>query len=193
MNTSDQGKLQETDLEKLERLMHGIREFQQLADTYQIDDVFQDNGGKVLQSLIILEIKALPGREGNDAIDASGDEYELKTINILKQTGVSTHHHLNTHILDKYRAVKGWYISLYEGIELKEIYLIPPSALAPLFADWETKLSKVSSINNPKIPLKLVLVACQNKQAKRVYPPGEFVPGSVLESLVGKKAKAGDI
>lgn len=83
-------------------------------------DIFQDNGGKVLQVLILLGLKILPGREGNDAIDAEGNEYELKTIkrSLNKNAGVTTHHHLNRYILAKYRAVKAWYIAIYEGIEL---------------------------------------------------------------------------
>jgi hypothetical protein len=29
--------------------------------------IFQDNGGKILQILLITGLKVLPGREGNDA------------------------------------------------------------------------------------------------------------------------------
>ena len=36
------------DWEKLEALMPAVREFQALAAEHGIDDIFQDNGGKIL-------------------------------------------------------------------------------------------------------------------------------------------------
>lgn len=57
----------------------------------------------------------LPGREGNDAKDASGAEFELKTVNVLKTKSFSTHHHLNPVILAKYRQVD-WFFAIYEGM-----------------------------------------------------------------------------
>ena len=61
----------------------------------------------MLQVLIILGLKATGGREGNDAVDAEGNEYELKTVNLGlgASRGVTTHHHLNLGILAKYRTV----------------------------------------------------------------------------------------
>lgn len=150
--------------------MKKVQDLQMLAEKYGIDDIFQDNGGKVLQSLILLGLTASPGREGNDALDIDGNEYELKTINIKKRTGVTTHHHLNLKILAKYRKVKAWYISLYEGINLIEIYKIDAGGLEPLFKDWENILVEVSSINNPKIPLSFIYNALQTEHATRVYP-----------------------
>lgn len=103
-------------------------------------------------------MKISPGREGNDAIDAEGNEYELKTINrsLNKNAGVTTHHHLNRDILAKYRAVKAWYIAVYEGIELMEIYKVSPETLEEKFSEWEKKLNTLDSINNPKIPMRLI-------------------------------------
>ncbi|GIW03511.1 MAG: hypothetical protein KatS3mg059_0131 [Thermomicrobiales bacterium] len=96
------------DLDRLRRAIEGCKELQRLAEKYGSRDIFQDNGGKVLQSLIILGLRAVGGREGNDARDDEGNEYELKTINIAlgATRGVTTHHHLNKRILDKYRRVK---------------------------------------------------------------------------------------
>ncbi|MBD1928113.1 helix-turn-helix domain-containing protein [Trichocoleus sp. FACHB-90] len=155
----------ESNLDRLQSAFEGIREMQHLANEYGITDIFQDNGGKVLQVLILLGLRISPGREGNDAIDAEGNEYELKTLNrsLNKNAGVTTHHHLNNDILKKYRAVKGWYIAIYEGIELMEIYKVTPSILEVKFKDWEAKLEKQESINNPKIPMRLV------RQGELVY------------------------
>lgn len=147
-----------SDLQRLERAVESLREMQQLAREYGISDIFPDNGGKTLQLLILLGLRLSPGREGNDAIDADGREYELKTINISrrKNPGITTHHHLNPIILAKYRQVEAWYIGIYEDITLKKIYKLSLSILEPIFQDWERKLQTKESLNNPKIPMKLV-------------------------------------
>ncbi|BAU10642.1 type-2 restriction enzyme PvuII [Leptolyngbya sp. NIES-3755] len=154
-----------SDLERLQTAFEGVRALQELAREYEITDIFQDNGGKVLQVLILLGLKISPGREGNDAIDAEGNEYELKTLNrsLNKNAGVTTHHHLNRDILAKYRAVKAWYIAIYEGIELIEIYKVSPEMLEIKFSEWERKLDQIDSINNPKIPMRLI------RQGELVY------------------------
>lgn len=153
------------DLDRLRKAIEGIEEMQHLASEYGIRDIFQDNGGKTLQLLILLGLRISPGREGNDAIDANGREYELKTINISgrKNPGITTHHHLNSVILTKYRQVAAWYIGIYEDIKLKEIYKLLPEQLEPVFRDWEGKLKTRDSLNNPKIPMKLI------RQGELVY------------------------
>lgn len=139
---------------------------QQLANEYGITDIFQDNGGKVLQVLILLGLRISPDREGNDTIDAEGNEYELKTINrsLNRSAGVTTHHPLNKDILRKYRSIEAWYIAIYEEIELMEIYKVSLLTLEVKFKEWEVRLEKQDSINNPKIPMKLV------RQGELVYP-----------------------
>lgn len=159
-------KERRSDLERLQLALEAIQELQSLANEYGINDVFQDNGGKVLQVLILLGLRISPGREGNDAIDAEENEYELKTINKLLSRSVTTHHHLNLDILAKYRAVKAWYFAAYEGIELKAIYKVHPSTLEPKFSYWESRiLGGMESINNPKIPLGLI-----EREGELVYP-----------------------
>jgi transcriptional regulator with XRE-family HTH domain len=159
----------QSDLERFEAAFEGLRQMQRLADEYRVNDILQDNGGKVLQVLILLGLRISPSREGNDALDAEGNEYELKTINrsLRKNAGITTHHHLNKTILNKYRAVKAWYIAIYEGIELKEIYKVLPLQLEELFAIWETKIEKSGPLNNPKIPIRYV------RQGELVYSSGE--------------------
>jgi hypothetical protein len=78
---------------------------------------------------------------------------------------VTTHHHLNEIILGKYRRVEAWYIGLYEGITLSQIYRLTPELLESKFQEWEQKIKiKNEPLNNPKIPLKLV------KKGQLVYP-----------------------
>lgn len=123
----------------------------------------------MLQSLIILGLRAVGGREGNDAFDAEGNEYELKTVNAALGTsrGVTTHHHLNTGILAKYRRVTAWYISIYQNITLMEIYRLTPDELSPVFDSFASRLeaNKNQPLNNPKIPIAFV-----RQHGTRVWP-----------------------
>jgi len=146
---------------ELERLFPYIRDYQALASKHGIGDIFQDNGGKLLQALLILNLTHIGRREGNDAKDDIGNEYELKSLNAELTKYFSTHHHLNPTILTKYRAVRAWYFSVYRGIELVEIYRLTPDKLeAAFFTKWEEKWHlpppKGGDINNPKIPLSYV-------------------------------------
>ena len=134
-----------------------IRKYQELADKHGINDIFQDNGGKLLQMLLITELEVLPGREGNDARDKAGNEYELKSVNIKLTKSFSTHHHMNPTIINKYRQVD-WIFAVYEGIEIIEIWKLTPADLEVFYTKWENKWYKdgKKDINNPKIPLKYV-------------------------------------
>ena len=67
----------------LERIFPSIREYQKLASQHGIGDIFQDNGGKLLQLVLITGLTVIPGREGNDAREGAWNEYELKSVNIL--------------------------------------------------------------------------------------------------------------
>ena len=93
------------DYARLLEIWPAIEQYQALATKHGIDDIFQDNGGKLLQVLLLMGLTILPGREGNDAVDASGREYELKSVNIELTKGFSTHHHMNPIIIAKYRRV----------------------------------------------------------------------------------------
>ena len=118
------------DLAKLRALMPSIRKLQRLASEHGIDDIFQDNGGKILQILLNTGLTILPGREGNDAKDETGREYELKSVSERLTKSFSTHHHMNPVIIEKYRKVD-WVFAIYDGIELKEIYLLTPAQIEP--------------------------------------------------------------
>ena len=143
---------------EMERLLPYIREYQALASKHGIGDIFQDNGGKLLQLLLVTGLRCIGSREGNDAVDVEGKEYELKSVNVLLTKSFSTHHHMNPVILAKYRQVD-WLLAIYEGIELQEIYRMKPAMLEPYFSSWEKKWheSGGKDINNPKIPVKFVV------------------------------------
>lgn len=142
----------------LEKLFPYILRYQELATKHGIGDIFQDNGGKMLQLLLITGLKIKPGREGNDARDSKGREYEIKTVNALLVKGFSTHHHMNPTIIAKYRKVD-WFFAIYEGILLRKIYRLTPKQLEPFYSKWEEKwyADGKKDINNPKIPIGFVM------------------------------------
>lgn len=142
------------DLAEFNALFPAVREIQVLAQRHGIADIFQDNGGKLLQVLLMLGLTIVDGREGNDARDESGREYEVKTVNANLVQCFSTHHHLNPVILAKYRSVD-WVFGVYRGIELERIYIMPPVGLEVYFSRWEKKWHDKGGrdINNPKIAL----------------------------------------
>lgn len=146
------------DHQKLKQIFPHILEYQDLANKHGINDIFQDNGGKLLQVLLITGLTVLPGREGNDARDVTGKEYELKSVNILLTQSFSTHHHMNPVIIEKYRQVD-WIFAVYAGIMLKSIYLMTPASLEYYYDRWLTKWHADGGrdINNPKIPLRYVI------------------------------------
>ena len=163
------------DLAKLQAIWPHIQKYQELASQHGIDDIFQDNGGKLLQVILSTGLKVLRSREGNDAKDEVGNEYELKSVNTLLTKSFSTHHHMNPTIIAKYRQVD-WVFAVYRGIELLEIFILKPAQLEVFYAKWEKKWHDdgEKDINNPKIPLVFV-----RANGKKVWPPGEDEPNRI--------------
>jgi hypothetical protein len=163
----------------LKKLFPSVRIYQKLAKKHGIPDIFQDNGGKILQVCLVLGLKVLGSREGNDAIDADGNEYELKTVNLVRTDQFTTHHHLNPVIIAKYRKVD-WIFSTYEDIELKEIYRLKPAAMEYWYQKWAAKWKADGDkdINNPKVPFSYV------------KKNGELLYSSVGENLEDTLPKA---
>lgn len=152
-------------------LWEQLETLQGIAAQYGIMNIFQDNGAEILQQLIYLNFAVVPGREGNDGVDRNGCQWEMKSLDISKgNKGITTNHHLNQAIIDKYRTVP-WSISLYDRIRLKAIYVICPEQLEPFYQKWEAALRAVPHLNNPKIPLKYI-----EKHAFCVYAEGEPYP-----------------
>lgn len=146
------------DLSIFNEIYPNILKLQELAEKHGINDIFQDNGGKLLQVLLLTGLEVIPGREGNDARDSDGNEYELKSVNTLLTKSFSTHHHMNPAIIEKYRQVD-WIFAVYEGIKLLSIHQLTPVELEPYYSKWGKKWNDDGGkdINNPKIPLKFVL------------------------------------
>jgi hypothetical protein len=151
---------------------------QEIAEEFGISNIFQDNGAEILQQLIYLNMAAVPGREGNDGIDINGCEWEMKSLDISKgNKGITTNHHLNAAIIEKYKTVP-WSVSLYDGIILKKIYVIGSKQLQPMFDKWEKELETKTSLNNPKIPLKFI-----EEHGILIYEEGMEYPLNPAEEL----------
>jgi Restriction endonuclease PvuII len=135
----------------LDDLFPYIQRYQDLAAQHGIN-------GKILQVLLVTGLTVIPGREGNDAKDSDGNEFELKSVNIALTKSFSTHHHINPRIIEKYRQVD-WIFAVYRGINLLSIYKLTPPALEYYYTQWEEKWHSKGGkdINNPKIPLKYVM------------------------------------
>jgi hypothetical protein len=167
------------DVAVLRKLFPAIRKYQELATRHGIEDIFQDNGGKILQICLALGLTVLRSREGNDARDAAGKEYELKSVNLNRTNQFTTHHHMNPAIIAKYRKVE-WIFATYEGIELRNIYLLTPQAMEAFYKKWETKwhADGGKDINNPKVPLSYVeqhgrlLFSAHGRRKERQAAPG---------------------
>ena len=179
------------DFDRLLELWPAVEEYQDLASHHGIDDIFQDNGGKLLQVLLLLGLEVLPGREGNDAIDASGTEYELKSVNFELTRGFSTHHHMNPTIIAKYREVP-WIFAIYKNIALQSVYLLTPEDLSVFYDKWEKKWydDGEKDINNPKIPVKFVI-----ETGELLYgsPPDLSTPKKKRPTSVSRRRKDRDI
>lgn len=121
-----------------------------------------------MQLALVTGLKLLKSREGNDAVDETGREYELKTLNVDRVSSFTTHHHLNPLIISKYRRVD-WVFAVYRGIELEAVYYMPVDKLEPFFAKWESKWKRErKDINNPKIPLRFIV-----KHGRRIFPASQ--------------------
>ena len=170
------------DAKLLKKLFPAVRKYQKLAMKHGILDIFQDNGGKILQVCLILGLRVLKSREGNDAVDDDGHEYELKTVNLLRTDQFTTHHHLNPVIIEKYRKVD-WIFATYEAIELKEIFLLKPEAMEYWYKRWSEKWKADGDrdINNPKVPLSYV-----RKHGTQIY---SSVGEGIEDSLPGPSHK----
>lgn len=152
-------------IEYLEELWENLHALADLCREYGIEDMLQDNGLKVMQQLVYMNMDFLPGREGNDSISASGTEWEMKSVNIRLTSGFSTNHHTNYDIIAKYRQVP-WSFAIYEDITLREIYVMSPEQMEPIYQHWEEQLATGRShLNNPKIPVRFV-----RENGLRVYP-----------------------
>lgn len=107
------------DYQEYLRLFPAIQEYQDLANRYNIAYIFQDNGGKYVQLLILLALKTDGRREGNDAFDENGVEFEIKTVNVELTRSFSTHH-VPLYVRAAVKALRGYADATGQVVDAEE-------------------------------------------------------------------------
>jgi len=157
-----------------------------MAAVHGIHNVFDDNGYKDLILLTLFGLTKL-GREGDDAVDAQGRQFETKTVSRMSSKGVrklslsiTTEHTMTLANIERYRRTFMWIVAVFDGAQPEAIWEIKSSELEPFFSQWQSRLAELDEygrpvrdhINNPKIPLKFI-----NEHGVQVWPPQEADPG----------------
>jgi len=162
------------------------------ASQHDIHDVFDDGGYKELILLRLFNLRKLD-RVGDDAEDAEGRRYEIKTVARVASSGrrktslsVTTEHTLTKANLVRYRETFLWIVAVFEQAHPEAIYEITPDLLEPYFSDWERRLDIQQGLleeggapvhlNNPKIPLGFIA-----KHGLSVWPPEDIALPPVVE------------
>ena len=150
-------------------LARGI-DLQAIASERGLHNVFADNGYQELVLLTLFGLRKLR-REGNDAADAEGRQYELKTVSRIssdgirkRSLGITTEHTLTYANIERYRLAYLWIVAVFAQSTPELIYEIAPGSLEPFFHKWERQLREQdptgilerNHINNPKIPLLFI-------------------------------------
>jgi len=170
-------------------------ELQAEASHHHIHNVFDDGGYKELILLRLFNLRKLD-RVGDDAEDAEGRRYEIKTVARVASSGrrkatlsVTTEHTLTKANLVRYRDTYLWIVAVFEQAHPEAIYEITPDLLERYFTAWEARLDIQEALredggapvhlNNPKIPLGFIA-----KHGLQVWPPEDVpLPPVVEEGL----------
>lgn len=162
------------------------RALQEMAAVHGIHNVFDDNGYKDLLLLTLFGLRKL-GREGDDAVDSQGRQFETKTVARVSSQGVrkttlsvTTEHTMTIANIARYRQTFMWIVAIFDGAEPEAIWEIRAAALEPFFALWESRLRELDDyerpmrdhLNNPKIPIRFIA-----EHGVQVWPPQEADPG----------------
>lgn len=147
-----------TQLQRLHTAFASLQDLQQLAAQYGIADVFLTNGGKLLQVLMLLGLRLAPEYGGHTALDGAGNRYEVRVISHPggRLMSLPAAERVDQARLDAYRAVAAWYVAIYIGANLSELYQVEPTLLAPLMEKWTQDVARRGVVKNPMIPLKLI-------------------------------------
>jgi len=126
----------------------------------EIVSVFDDGGYRELLMGKLFGLQLHKGRHGDDATDSEGHNYELKTVNLVdtsgklrKNPGVTTCHHVNPIIIQRYRGLHAWLVGIFFVNEPVEIYELDPQFVSRTLDTWENRLrdEDITHINNPKL------------------------------------------
>lgn len=151
---------------------------EQAAQKYGIPTVFDDGGFKTLILCKLFGLTPLPGKGGDDAVDAEGRSFELKTLNLLDSSGndrrtppgVGAGTPLEQARIDRYRRTNSWLIGVFRGYHPIEVWQLSSTLLEPFYVKWEEQLRQAPGgvINNPKIPFQFVTTMGHRHYSARV-------------------------
>jgi restriction endonuclease PvuII len=168
---------------------------QEKASAHYIHNVFDDGGYKELLLLTLFGLTKLR-REGDDAEDAQGRRYEIKTVARVDSTGkrkpslqVTTEHTLTRANITRYRMTFLWIVAVFDQAHPEAIYEVAPAKLERYFTRWETTLknqeklrapgSAPPHLNNRHIPLTFI-----ERVGIKIWPPVDVsLPQPVQEAL----------
>jgi hypothetical protein len=143
------------DFDEMQNALDHLAKFQAIASKHGVHDVFQDNGGRIIQIILALNLKVLPGRTGNDAVDCEMNQYELKSICVPGCGGFSTSHHLNLKTIEKLKGVS-WIFAFFKGNTMFQIYKVSPNKMEKVYSKWINDLRFKDHLNNPKVSIEFV-------------------------------------
>lgn len=136
-----------------------------------------DNNLKTGQIMLACGLRGLGTKDGNDAEDADGNQYELKSTNMVltknknivaKQFNSATNLSLN--IIERFRTVP-WLFGTFDGVELHTVYRLEALDLEPYFSMWQKKIEADPTqlpLRNPAISFPFV-----RDRGRIVYPVSE--------------------
>lgn len=143
---------------KIGELLELAAKLQKYGTDKNIVSVFDDGGYRELLLSTLFDIKLHTGRHGDDAYDESGNNFELKTVNLVDTSGnlrikpgITTCHHVNQEIINRYRNLHAWLVGIFFVNEPVAIYEVPAEKLEPYLKIWEEQVKDKGHINNPKI------------------------------------------
>jgi hypothetical protein len=169
---------------------------QEVASAHDIHNVFDDNGYKELLLLTLFGLRKLR-REGDDAEDAQGRRYEIKTVARVNSKGerktglqITTEHTLTLPNIARYRQTYLWIVAVFDQAHPEAIYEVTPAQLEQrYFSRWEADLRRQEAVrtpgsaaphlNNRKIALSHI-----ERVGTQIWPPEDVrLPRPVQEAL----------
>lgn len=174
---------------KIEEILELASKLQKYGTEKNIVSVFDDGGYRELLLATLFDLRLHSGRHGDDAYDELSNNFELKTVNLVDTSGnlrikpgITTCHHVNQDIINRYRSLHAWLIGVFFVNEPVEIYEVSAEMLEPYLKVWEEQLKTTSHINNPKIRFddirKMGIKHYENKYLVDKYITGGMKKGT---------------
>lgn len=142
---------------RLEEFMDSFSQLDDLAIRYGFSDLAVHGNFRTIQVMTALGLTKDSSRRA-DALDQNGHMVEIKTCDITKSNSFSTATELTSEKCRRFRTFM-WTFGVFVGLRLREVYVMDPRYLEPLFLHFEAKIekSKTGFIRNPSIPVSYVI------------------------------------